>query len=110
MSDLRRLCLVSLATGITITALAWPARAFTAPRAPAARVVSCRNTHLVYGLIFVTSARNMSCAAAVREQRTTEHGSLRRTKHGFRCGPLDRNRDHWRCARGSQAYRWEYGL
>lgn len=80
--------------------------------ARAARVVSCRNTHLAYGLIFVTSARNMSCAAAIREERTTRgqsSASMQRTKHGFVCRPLDRRHNHWRCVKGNKSYRWEYG-
>lgn len=74
-------------------------------------VTRCSHS-FAYGDIFVTAARNMSCAAAVGEQRTTESGSaasLRRTKHGFHCRPLDANHMHWRCVRGDQAYRWEFG-
>jgi hypothetical protein len=83
------------------------------PMAHAARVVSCRNTRVVYGVIFVTSARNMSCPKAIREERTTmgeSSVSMQRTKHGFVCRPLDRRHDRWRCVKGNRSYRWEYGL
>jgi hypothetical protein len=106
---MRRACASSLMAVLLIAAM-WPASSASMPRAHADRVVSCRNTLVVYGLIFVTSARNMSCASAIREERTTMHGSLRRTKHGFVCRPLDRRNDHWRCVKGNRAYRWEYGV
>jgi hypothetical protein len=95
---------------VVLTAAIWPASSVSMPPAHTARVVSCRNSLVVYGLIFVTSARNMSCASAIREERTTMRHSLRRTKHGFVCRPLDRRHDHWRCVKGNRAYRWEYGV
>jgi hypothetical protein len=87
---------------------AFPAGGASMERAHGAGVVTC--THgFAYGLIFVTSARNMSCAAAVREEKTTDGHSLRHTKHGFSCHPLDANQMRWRCTNGSKAFRWSYG-
>jgi hypothetical protein len=92
---------------------AGPVWAAHPPRAHAAYVVTCHNHNLVGGLAFVTSARNMSCAAAVREEEATlghSFHSVQRTKDGFVCRPLDRRHHHWRCVKGDRAYRWEYGV
>jgi hypothetical protein len=76
------------------------------PEVHAAYVRSCWT--YAFGAEFITSARNMTCRAAAREQRTTEgHRSDRVTRHHFHCRPVDYN--HVRCHRGRRAYRWTSG-
>lgn len=61
----------------------------------------------------VSSARNMTCTAAVREMRRYRGNIHRRfrTPGGFSCGrvsggPLG---GQWRCVKGSRAFRFEFG-
>ncbi len=80
--------------------------------ADAAYVHACRPPNSsAFGDIFITSVRNMTCAAAIREEQTLNGpGPLqRRTKHGFICNPVDRAQVHWRCVKGNRAYRWIFG-
>jgi hypothetical protein len=62
--------------------------------------------------LLVSSARNMTCAAAKRELRRY-HGSISRrfrTPGGFVCYRVSGNRlaGQWRCVRGSRAFRFEF--
>lgn len=77
-----------------------------------AAVVDC-NAWVSYPNIKVSSARNMSCQAARREQRRYRGsiGFRLTTPGGFACkrasgGPLG---GQWRCVRGLRAYRFEFG-
>ena len=76
-----------------------------------AAVVSC-HAHADFNLL-VTSARNMTCAAAARELRRYR-GSIAfrfRTPGGFGCYRVSGSRlgGQWRCVRGRQAFRFEFG-
>src|SRR3954470_15830476 len=66
-----------------------------------------------YPNVLISSARNMSCRAAKRDMRRYDRAIYRRftTPGGFRCvrvsgGSLG---GQWRCARGSRAYRFDFG-
>jgi len=77
----------------------------------AARVVDCHLTASETQII--TSARNMTCAAAARDVHRTR-GSISysyATAGGFRCTRVsgDRLGGEWRCVRGARAYRFEFG-
>ena len=78
----------------------------------AATVVSC-HAHADFNLL-VSSARNMTCRAAVRELRTYRGSISRRFRlgrTGFVCYQVSGTRlgGQWRCVRGRQAFRFEFG-
>jgi hypothetical protein len=76
-------------------------------------VVRDCNHFIRYPNTKVSSARNMTCVAAVREMRRYRGNIHRRfrTPGGFVCGrvsggPLG---GQWRCVKGSRAFRFEFG-
>jgi hypothetical protein len=77
----------------------------------AATVVSC-HVHADFNLL-VSSARNMTCKAAATELRRYRGSIARRfrTRGGFVCYRVSGNRlgGRWRCVRGGQAFRFEFG-
>jgi len=103
---MRRLFVVCL-IGLTI--------ASTAAGSAAGAADAVRDCHLFvrYPNTLISSVRNMTCRAAQREMRRYR-GSIHRrfrTPGGFRCGrvsggPLG---GQWRCVRGAQAFRFEFG-
>ena len=55
---------------------------------------------------FVSSVRGISCAAAASEQlRALRSKHPTRTPGGFTCTRIDKL--HYRCTKGTQAYRWD---
>lgn len=83
-----------------------------APKAQAAAVKDC-HTFAYYPNVLISSARNMSCRAAVRDFRRYKRSIYRRfwTPGGFLCarqsgGPLG---GQWRCVNRYRAYRFEFG-
>ena len=62
--------------------------------------------------LLVSSARNMTCKAAVRELRAYRGSIARRfrLRSGFACYRVSGNRlaGQWRCVRGRQAFRFEF--
>jgi hypothetical protein len=77
-----------------------------------ADVVDC-NAWASFPNIKISSARDMSCRAAVREMRRYRGNISRRfrTPGGFRCERVSGGRlgGQWRCARAPQAFRFEFG-
>ncbi len=76
-------------------------------------VVRDCNHFIRYPNTKVSSVRNMTCVAAVREMRRYRGNIHRRfrTPGGFVCGrvsggPLG---GQWRCVKGSRAFRFEFG-
>lgn len=63
--------------------------------------------------LVVSSARNMSCRAAGRELRRYKKSISRRfrTPGGFVCSRVSGGTfgGQWRCVRGGQAFRFEFG-
>ena len=80
-----------------------------APRAQAATtptggVKDCKTT--IRKKTFVSSVRNITCGAAAAEQgQALRAGHPTSTKNGFTCQRIDPQ--HYRCTKGSQAYRWD---
>ena len=55
---------------------------------------------------FVSSVRNITCGAAANEEgKAVRGGHPTRTSGGFTCQRIDPQ--HYRCTKGSQAYRWD---
>lgn len=86
--------------------------ALVLPGTASAGVVDCHRYAPTFNVI-ITSARNMSCAAADRDM-TRYRGSIRRyftTPGGFRCSRQSGGRlgGQWRCVRGIRAYRFDFG-
>src|SRR5437763_958797 len=55
---------------------------------------------------FVSSVRNITCgAAAAEEGKALRAGHPTKTASGFTCQQIDPH--HYRCTKGSQAYRWD---
>ena len=55
---------------------------------------------------FVSSVRNITCgAAAAGEGKALRAGHPTKTASGFTCQQIDPH--HYRCTKGSQAYRWD---
>ncbi len=75
-------------------------------------VVRC-HAYVHYPNLLISSARNMTCRAAVREMRRHRRGISRRfrTPGGFLCDRVSGVRlgGQWRCVRGSRAFRFEFG-
>jgi hypothetical protein len=94
---------------VLLAALAVPAG--TASPAPAA-VRDC-HTFAYYPNVLISSARNMTCAAARRDLKRHRKGISRtfRTPGGFRCTRVSGGElgGQWRCAKGAKAYRFEFG-
>jgi hypothetical protein len=70
-------------------------------------VKNCPKTPIV-GKAVVSSAGNMNCSTAARDQRAafaTSH--VDRTPGGFTCHRLTAR--HYRCVNGNRAYRWDDG-
>jgi hypothetical protein len=85
--------------------------ALALPSAASAAVHNCDRA--VDFNIHVSSARNMSCRAAAREQRSYK-GSIKRhftTPGGFHCHRVSGTRlgGQWRCVKHTRAYRFEFG-
>src|SRR3954454_25125637 len=100
-----RLLIAALSTAL----LAMPAAAGAAPSA--AKVRSC-NAAVDFN-IKISSARNMTCKAAKREQKSYK-GSISRkftTPGGFHCKRVSGAPEggQWRCHKGERAYRFEFG-
>ncbi len=81
--------------------------------APAGSVVRCNTRVYKNGPVYVTSARNLTCGAAAREQRRykwTGKNTSFRTPGGYRCAPFGRGAVGYqiRCANGVRAYRIEF--
>lgn len=77
-----------------------------------ARVRDC-NTWASYPNVKISSARNMTCLAA-RTDMHRYHGSISRrfrTPGGFLCRQASGGElgGQWRCARGTRAYRFDFG-
>jgi hypothetical protein len=103
---MRRLFVVCL-IGLTI--------ASTAVGSAAGAPDAVRRCHVFvhYPNTLISSVRNMTCRAAARELRRYR-GSIHRrfrTPGGFRCGRVSGGRlgGQWRCVRGAQAFRFEFG-
>jgi hypothetical protein len=101
---------------MTAGAVAVAAMSFGVGAGPAAArpadVVDC-NHWASFPNLKISSARDMTCRAAVREMRSCRGNISRRfrTPGGFRCsrvsgGPLG---GQWRCARAPRAFRFEFG-
>lgn len=76
-------------------------------------VVRTCHVFVHYPNMSISSARNMTCRAAAREMRRYR-GSIHRrfrTPGGFLCGRVSGGRlgGQWRCVRGHQAFRFEFG-
>jgi len=55
---------------------------------------------------FISSVRNITCGAAAAEQgKAVGAGHPTKTPGGFTCQRIDPQ--HYRCTKGSQAYRWD---
>jgi hypothetical protein len=102
---------------MTAGAVAVAAMSFGVGAGPAAArpadVVDC-NHWASFPNLKISSARDMTCRAAVREMRSYRGNISRRfrTPGGFRCsrvsgGPLG---GQWRCARAPRAFRFEFGV
>ena len=85
--------------------------AIVPPAAPAA-VVDC-SVFAHYPNVKITSARNMTCAAAARDMRRYRRPIFRRfrTPGGFRCVRVSGFElgGQWRCVNGARAYRFDFG-
>src|SRR3712207_779771 len=86
------------------------ALALAVPDAASAKVVDC--DHSAGPLITITSARNMTCSAAARDQRRRRNETSRRfrTPGGFTCTQqtgID-IAGTWRCVKGAKAYRFSF--
>lgn len=96
---------VAGATAVLVPSLASGARATT--RTCKTRVYSGANSP-----VFVTSARNLTCIAAARQQRryTWTGKNTFTTPGGYRCKPSGRGTIGYqiRCVKGTQAYRIEF--
>jgi hypothetical protein len=91
--------------------LAGPASAGAGSLAGASAVRDC--DHSAYGTnVIISSARNMTCRAAVRDMRRYKGPIYRRfrTPGGFSCYRVSGMAygGQWRCVRGSRAYRFEF--
>ena len=86
---------------------------FAPTLASGASVVTC-DTRVYPGdtPVFVTSARNLTCRAAARQQRRHRWTGANRftTPGGYRCAPSGRGAIGYqlRCVKGSRAYRIEF--
>jgi hypothetical protein len=86
------------------------AAAVTLPAPAGAAVRDCSKS--VDFNLEISSARNMSCKAAKREQKSYR-GSIKKhfnTPGGFHCSRVSGTRlgGQWRCVKGSRAYRFEF--
>jgi hypothetical protein len=77
-----------------------------------AGVVGC-HVFAHYPNVLISSARNMTCRAAAKEMRRYRKSIFRRfrTPGGFVCTQVSGVSlgGQWRCARGRQAFRFEFG-
>jgi hypothetical protein len=99
-----------LIAALSAALLALPAAAADAGTS-AAKVRSC-NASVDFNLK-ISSARNMTCKAAKREQKSYK-GSIGRkfdTPGGFHCKRVSGSAEggQWRCHKGKRAYRFEFG-
>jgi hypothetical protein len=80
--------------------------------ASASAVRDC-NTWASYPNVKISSARNMTCSAAKKEMRRYQGSIARyfRTPGGFACSRVSGGDlgGQWRCVRGAQAFRFEFG-
>jgi hypothetical protein len=95
---------ILIAAGVAVAALVLPS-------ASSAAVRDCDRA--VDFNIHISSARNMTCRAAAKEQRSYK-GSIKRsfdTPGGFDCHRVSGTRlgGQWRCVKHSRAYRFEFG-
>jgi PKD domain len=90
-----------------------PGTQLAAHTASTGSVVQCMTQVYKNGPVYVTSARNLTCGAAAREQRrykwTGENTSFR-TPGGYRCAPFGGGAVVYqiRCTKGVRAYRIEF--
>jgi hypothetical protein len=106
----RRLAPFAVALGGLVIGAA-PAMARPSIEAAAAAVVDCN--HSAYGTnVIISSARNMTCRAAVRDMRRYRAPIYRhfRTPGGFACTRVSGMvyGGQWRCVRRTKAYRFEF--
>jgi hypothetical protein len=83
-----------------------------APAASAWSVVTCKTRVYAGGPVYVTSARNLTCRQAKRQQardKWTGKNSFT-TPGGYRCGPSGRGAVGYqiRCVKASKIYRIEF--
>ena len=101
-----------VATYMKVVALLAVLAAVAAAAATPARggVVTC-HARADFNLL-ISSARNITCKAAVRELRRYRGSIARRfrTRGGFTCYRVSGSRlaGQWRCVRGRQAFRFEF--
>jgi hypothetical protein len=108
---MRRVCAV-MATSLAVLAAVAPARATaSSPLTPAAAVVDCNHSAFATNVV-ITSARNMTCRAAVRDIRRWRRPISRRfrTPGGFTCTRVSGGAlgGQWRCVNGPRAYRFDF--
>lgn len=94
-----------------LVAAALLATAGAAP-APASAAARCRAKVYPRDPLYLTSARGLSCASALREQRRYAWNGVRvsfRTRGGYRCGPAGRGSIGFRirCVKRSRSYTLE---
>src|SRR4051812_43772010 len=85
--------------------------AVAAPTAAQASVVNC-NTYSDFPNTKISSARNMTCTAAVSVMKAYK-GNIARTfaaPQGFRCTRVSGSQfaGQWRCTKGVKAFRFEF--
>jgi len=94
---------LSLPLGVAVLALV-PAAAAQA------KVVDC-STYADYPNTKISSARGMTCAAAVKVMKSYR-GDISRTfkVQGFACGQVSGSQygGQWRCVKGARAFRFEF--
>ena len=100
------------AVAAAVAAVAATASAPAAPVAAPSSVAQCHTLVYKSGPVFVTSARNLTCLAAKREQaryKWTGKNTFR-TPGGYSCKPSGRGAIGYqiRCAKGTKAYRIEF--
>jgi hypothetical protein len=98
---------------VTITALLAALAVPAAGTTPAPAAVRDCHTFAYYPNLLISSARNMTCAAARRDLKRHKKGISRsfRTPGGFRCRRVSGTElgGQWRCVKRAKAYRFEFG-
>ena len=100
---------------LSLVVLAMAVGAKAAPAVPprsASSVATCNTRVYANGPVYVTSARNLTCRQAKREQAryTWTGGNRFTTPGGYRCQPSGRGATGYqiRCVKGARAYRIEF--
>ena len=95
----------------TLTALLGALIALTLAAPASARVIDCNAAADFH--VIITSARNMSCGAAKFDMRRYRSSIRKRftTPKGFTCNRISGGTfgGTWRCVKGAQAYRFDFG-